>query len=137
MSASKPHSVWSKEDLFVAARAGIAPRDSGHSPAHPDNWEATNAIAALKELEQQMNDLEEQLEARQKLIDRFLEWDALTALPEPLPAPFGDLHYWLSEFRRVASIPASESHPSQCPCYACFQKRGIEASAPAMRSSDG
>ena len=37
------------------------------------------------------------------VIKRFLEWDALTALPDPLPAPFADLHYWVSEFRNAVA----------------------------------
>lgn len=59
--------------------------------------------------------LEEQLEARQNLIDRFLEWDALNPPPEVMPAPFGDMHYWHSEFRRLESQAHRERHGVSIP----------------------
>lgn len=58
---------------------------------------------ALANQDRYSRDLRKQLEDLQRVIDKFLEWDALTVLPDPLPAPFADLHYFLGEFRRVES----------------------------------
>lgn len=103
-SPSNQHSVWGKEDLFVAARAGIAPRDSGRSPAHPDNWEATNAIDALKELEQQMNDLEEQLETLRKALQEIANLDLYSNDGGSLPYIVEDAQKALD----AVSYPAKE-----------------------------
>lgn len=59
----------------------------------------------LDALEHAADDVDEGINAAirmielEKVIERFLEWDTLTVLPDPLPAPFGDLPYWIAEFR--------------------------------------
>lgn len=66
---SNQHSVWDTEELFERARLGIPPRDSGRSPTHPDNLAATEAIAALKELEVQYAELRDDRDGKGFLRD--------------------------------------------------------------------
>ena len=94
VSQGRGYGTW--ENRLARALIGVA-------------QERDDAIAAV---------VSERVERRkvERLLQRFLEWDALTVLPDPLPAPFGDLHYWLGEFRSAAeeSRLQPEWKPQEC-----------------------
>ena len=73
--------------------------DKHEQTFYEDQYE--RALLRIDELARQRLDALTHAAKMESALRRFLQWDALTALPDPLPAPFGDLHYWIAEFRRA------------------------------------
>ena len=103
MSDSNQHSE------FESVRQAFPPGYAGRGLAALDSLEE-QLEAAQRDRDQEVlwqREASERAQDLDKLIRRFLEWDALVGLPAELPAPFADMRYWVAEFERAVSSPAS------------------------------